>query len=35
MKTPTIGSLIDKLVAVRDKRRALAEQDKELAKDHK
>ena len=33
MKTPTIGSLIDKLVAVRDKRRALAEQDKELAKE--
>lgn len=33
MKTPTIGSLIDKLVAVRDKRRALAEHDKELAKE--
>ena len=33
MKTPTLGSLIDKLVTVRDKRRALAEQDKELAKE--
>lgn len=33
MKTPTLGSLIDKLVTVRDKRRALAEQDKELVKE--
>ena len=31
MKAPTIGSLIDKLDAVREKRRVLAEQDKTLA----
>lgn len=33
MKTPTIGSLIDKLTAVRDKRRDLADKDKILAKE--
>lgn len=33
MKTPTIGSLIDKLHTVREKRRKLAEQDKPLAKE--
>ena len=33
MKTPTIGSLIDKLHAVREKRRKLVEQDKPLAKE--
>lgn len=31
MKAPTIGSLIDKLEAVREKKRVLAEQDKVLS----
>lgn len=31
MKAPTIGSLIDKLAAVREKKRQLAEQDKVLS----
>lgn len=31
MKTPTVGSLIDKIENVREKRRAIAEQDKALA----
>lgn len=31
MKAPTIGSLIDKLEAVREKKRQLAEQDKVLS----
>ena len=31
MKTPTVGSLIDKIENVREKRRAIAEQDKVLA----
>jgi hypothetical protein len=33
MKTPTIGSLIDKLFGVREKRRALAKEDEALAKE--
>lgn len=35
MKTPTIGQLIDKLAAVRDKRNALAEKDKPLEQEEK
>lgn len=31
MKTPTVGSLIDKIENVREKRRAIADQDKVLA----
>ena len=31
MKAPTVGSLIDKMEALREKRRVIAEQDKTLA----
>lgn len=31
MKAPTVGSLIDKMDAIREKRRVIAEQDKALA----